>query len=45
LSNVCNVAACVVARFVVGPLGDKYGAVRILFVWKLNFRGRPGFTG
>ena len=29
LSNVCNVAACVVARFVVGPLGDKYGAVRV----------------
>ena len=22
-------AACVVARFVVGPLGDKYGAVRV----------------
>ena len=29
LSNVCNVAACVVGRFVVGPLGDKYGAVRV----------------
>lgn len=29
LSNICNVAACVVARFVVGPLGDKYGSVRV----------------
>ncbi|KAH8065627.1 hypothetical protein JL721_8181 [Aureococcus anophagefferens] len=29
LSNICNVAACVVARFVVGPLGDTYGAVKL----------------
>ena len=29
LSNICNVAACVVARFVVGPLGDTYGAVKV----------------
>ena len=29
MSNVFNVAACVVARFVVGPLGDVYGAVKV----------------
>merc|ERR1711871_1692302 len=29
MSNVFNVAACVVARFVVGPLGDVYGSVKV----------------
>jgi len=29
MSNVFNVAACVVARFVVGPLGDAYGSVKV----------------